>query len=103
MADPAIPEPLRTVLVNVFHANVFSSDWREQLANFERTVPYNDGRIRRQFADAIFRNTVSWESFAKLTGIQVFSEDEMKEWFRDRFREHWGGEAREWHASPQPG
>jgi hypothetical protein len=95
------PEPLRTVLVTVFHANVYSAaDWRQDLLRWETSRPEYAALIKQQFADVVYRDTLTFSQFVALTGQEVLDENEMKQWFRQRFYQHWGRQPKESDCTP---
>jgi hypothetical protein len=102
MPAALVPEPLGKILATLFHANAYDSGWPAELLRWEKQDPAYPDLIRRQFADVIFRNSLSVAQFKALTGgHDVTDEASLHEWFRQRFRDYWGRTPYEWDATPE--
>jgi hypothetical protein len=88
MPDQALPEPLRTILASVFHANAMSG-WKDELLAWEFAQPENRALIRHQLACAGLRGTAPFELFHSMTHHEVSNQEETNAWFRNIFKQYY--------------
>ena len=89
MAYEPIPQPLRYVLEDVLHANLFST-WREDLMRWDIYHPDQSPVLRRQIAQAALTDAIDPGYFQRLTGHWVKDVASTQAWFRDLYTEFYG-------------
>lgn len=85
----SFPRPLYDVVRSVLHANLFAT-WQDDLQRWELEHPNAAPKLRMQMAQAALAFEVNPVAFRALSGHWMDNPEEIKSWFVEIFRTHYG-------------
>jgi hypothetical protein len=87
-----VPDPLAKIFRVYLQVNAITNDWPAAM-RIELGFPHPGERerlFRSQLADAILRGTVSREDYEQLTGEDFDTDEQLKTWLVEVWREIYG-------------
>lgn len=89
---PTLPEPLSQVLKTYFDVELFWHSFHQGMKDYQKNFPAEAAEFKKQFAEAIAKNTLSPKEYQRLTNHSFKTQQELNSHLRSLWEELYGQE-----------